>query len=194
MEHVHRTVLPIQATAADAAYDFPLAHRVLDELGIRFFVRPQTAHDRTSVELKRDAFRYEEILDAYVCPNDKLLKLNTLHRSASGLYWLYLADKRDCQSCPFRSQCLRPEDRRGARKLEHSYFMPQRRKNLERRTQPEYREALRLRQIWCEGTFAIQKRCHNLTRLLRRGREAAEDHCLLSAAALNLKRLIRNAD
>ena len=111
-----------------------------------------------------------------------------------GVYWLYLADKRDCQSCPFRSQCLRPEDGRGARKLEHSYFMPQRWKNLERRALPEYREALRLRQIWCEGTFAIQKRCHNLTQLLRRGREAAEDHCLLSAAALNLKRLIRNAD
>ena len=194
LEHVHRAVLPIQAAAADAAYDFPLAHRVLDELGIRFYVRPQTSHDRTGVELKRDAFRYEESLDAYVCPNHKLLKLNTLHRSASGLYWLYLADKRDCQSCPFRPQCLRPEDRRGARKLEHSYFMPQRRKNLEQRTQPEYREALRLRQIWCEGTFAIQKRCHNLTQLLRRGREAAEDHCLLSAAALNLKRLIRNAD
>ena len=194
LEHVHRTVLPIQAAAADAAYDFPLAHRVLDELGIRFFVRPQTTHDRTSVELKGEAFRYEESLDAYVCPNDKLLKLNTLHRSASGLYWLYLADRRDCQSCPLRPQCLRPEDRRGARKLEHSYFMPQRRKNLERRTQPEYREALRLRQIWCEGSFAIQKRCHNLTQLLRRGREAAEDHCLLSAAALNLKRLIRNAD
>ena len=33
----------------------------------------------------------------------------------------------------------------------------------------------------CEGTFAIQKRCHNLTRVLRRGLEAAEDHCLLSA-------------
>ena len=128
LEHVHRAVLPIQAAAADAAYDFPLAHRALDELGIRFFVRPQTAHDRTGVELKRDAFRYEESLDAYVCPNDKLLKLNTLHRSASGLYWLYLADRRDCQSCPLRPQCLRPEDRRGARKLEHSYFMSQRRK------------------------------------------------------------------
>ena len=37
----------------------------------------------------------------------------------------------------------------------------------------------------------IQKRCHNLTRVLRPGLEAAEDHCLLSATALNLKRMIR---
>ena len=124
LEHVHRTVLPIQAAAADAAYDFLLVYRVLEELSIRFFVRPQTAHDRTGVELKRDAFRYEESLDAYVCLNHKLLKLNALHRSASGLSWLYLADKRDCQSCPYRPQCLCPGDRRGVRKLEYRYFMP----------------------------------------------------------------------
>lgn len=31
---------------------------------------------------------------------------------------------------------------------------------------------------------------HNLTYVLRRGSEAVEDHCLLSAAALNLKRMI----
>ena len=41
------------------------------------------------------------------------------------------------------------------------------------------------------GTFAAQKWGHNLTRVLRRGLEAAEDHCLLSATALNLKRMIK---
>ena len=66
-------------------------------------------------------------------------------------------------------------------------------RNLERRYSPEYREALKLRQIRCEGTFAAQKRGRNLTRVLRRGIEAAKDRCLLSAAAMNLKRMIRYA-
>ena len=52
-------------------------------------------------------------------------------------------------------------------------------------------EALKMRQIWCEGTFSAQKRSHNLRQIFRRGLEAAEDHGLLSAAALNLKRLIK---
>ena len=190
MERVHRNILPIQAAAADAAYDFPLAHQALKELEIQFFVRPQAFHDRTNVELKREAFQYDESLDAYVCPNGKLLNLNTLHRSASGLYWLYLADKQDCQRCPLREKCLSQQDKRGARKLEHSYFAAQRKQNLSRLGDPVYREALKKRQIWCEGTFAAQKREHNLTHVLRRGLEAAEDHCLLSATALNLKRLI----
>lgn len=63
--------------------------------------------------------------------------------------------------------------------------------DLSHAAEPEYREALRLRQIWCEGTFAAQKWEHNLTCVLRRGLEAAEDHCLLSATAMNLKRMIR---
>ena len=39
IEHIHENIVPIQAATADAAYDFPLAHRALSELGIDFFVR-----------------------------------------------------------------------------------------------------------------------------------------------------------
>ncbi len=81
----------------------------------------------------------------------------------------------------------------GERKVSVSYFTAERQRSLEHRYSPEYREALKLRQLWCEGTFAAQKRGHNLTRVLRRGIEAAEDHCLLSAAAMNLKRMIKYA-
>ena len=87
-------------------------------------------------------------------------------------------------------KCLSANDRQGARKLSDSYFKPSVQRHLSRWKEPDYKQALKQRQIWCEGTFAIQKRCHNLTRVLRRGLEAAEDHCLLSATALNLRRMI----
>ena len=45
VEVVHQRVIPPRAAAADSAYDFPLAHRELEKLGIEFFVRPQPAHD-----------------------------------------------------------------------------------------------------------------------------------------------------
>lgn len=191
IERVHKNVVPIQAAAADSAYDFSLAHRVLEDLGIDFFVRPQSAYDRTKAEFKRDAFTYDGLQDAYICPNGKALRPTGLYRSGSGLFWEYWAEREDCSGCPLRGKCLRPEDRRGARRILDSYFKPSVRRNLSRYGEPEYREALKLRQIWCEGTFAIQKRLHNLTRILRRGLEAAEDHCLLSATALNLKRMIK---
>lgn len=191
IEYVHKHIIPLRAAAADSAYDFPLAHRVLEEMGIDFFVHPQAVHDRTQVELKRDSFSYDETQDIYLCPNGKTLRPKGLYRSGSGLFWEYWADRQDCSGCPLRGQCLRENDKRGARKLLDSYFKPSVRRDLSRRGTAEYWEALKKRQIWCEGTFAIQKRCHNLTRVLRRGLEAAEDHCLLSSTALDLKRMIK---
>lgn len=191
LEQIHRDVLPIQAATADAAYDFPLAHRVLEEQGITFYVRPQPSADRTKAEFKRDAFSYDEEKDIYHCPNGKELRVRGLYRSASGVYWEYWADRGDCQSCPFREKCLSENDKRSVRRLLDTYFRPTVRRHLARQNEPDYLEALRKRQIWCKGTFAAQKWGHNLTRVLRRGLEAAEDHCLLSATALNLKRMIK---
>lgn len=192
LEYVHRKVVPLQAAAADSAYDFPLAHRVLEDLGIDFFVVPQPAHDRTKAELKRDAFTYDEQKDVYICPAGKTLHPKRLYRSGSGLFWEYWAERKDCGSCPLRSKCLSATDKAGARKLQDSYFKPTIQRHFARRRTPEYRDALRQRQIWCEGSFAAQKWGHNLTRVLRRGLEAAEDHCLLSATALNLKKMIKH--
>ena len=170
-----------------------MAHRALGELGIGFFVRPQKTAARVSVQFTRDDFCRDENRDVYLCPIGKELCLRRLARSASGLFWEYQADKRDCALCPLREKCLRESDKRGARKVSVSYFAADRQRNLERRSSPEYREALKLRQVWCEGSFSAQKREHNLARVLRRGLEAADDHCLLSATALNLKRMIKHA-
>ncbi len=56
LEYVHNNVIRIQSATVDAVYDLPLAHRVLEEHGINFFVRPQAFSDRTQVDFKRDAF------------------------------------------------------------------------------------------------------------------------------------------
>ena len=191
LEHIHKNVICIQAATADAAYDFPLAHQVLGELGISFFVRPQTAHPTTQVEFGRELFRYDEQRDCYVCPNGKTLELSGVGRSASAVTWKYAACRADCQSCPDRGRCLSKSHRSCGRKLERSVFHQTVQRDLARQNEPEYSDALRKRQVWCEGTFAAQKWGNNLTRILRRGLEAAEDHCLLSATALNLKRMIK---
>ena len=191
LERIHQKILRIQAATADAAYDFPLAHQVLADAGIKFCVRPQAVHPTTKVEFGRERFRYDGNNDCYVCPNGKSLNLHGVGRSASAVTWIYQAKCAGCQSCPDRDRCLSESHRKGGRKLERSVFHEVVQRDLKRREEPDYRDALRLRQIWCEGTFAAQKWGHNLARVLRRGLEAAEDHCLLSATALNLKRMIK---
>ena len=48
-----------------------------------------------------------------------------------------------------------------------------------------------LRKIWAEGTFAVLKREHKLNKIQKRGLQKAIEECLLSATALNLKRLAK---
>lgn len=141
IERINSQIIPLQAAAADAAYDFPLAHRVLDDLGIAFFVRHQKHGDNSKTEFKHDDFRYDEENDLYVCPQGNPLRRNILTRTASGLYWQYIAQKADCKDCPLRHKCLSETDRRGARKLEHSYFRPAVSKHLDRRGEPVYQDA-----------------------------------------------------
>ena len=189
IERVQKQVVSIQIATADSAYDSYLAHRALDDLGISFFVRPQHRHMKTNENVSRDAFQYDAEKDAFVCPNGTTLRAKELHRDASGLQWWYSPEKHSCVCCPLKDGCMVKGDR--VRKIGRSYFLPSVEKNYAKLDTHEYQDALRKRQIWCEGTFAAQKREHNLTRVLRRGLEAAEDHCLLSATAMNLKRMIR---
>ncbi len=76
---------------------------------------------------KRDMISYQPDWDAFLCPQGRLL-----YRSASRLFWQYQAEKMGCTCCLVRDRCLSEHDRCSARKLEYGYFMPQRRKNLER--------------------------------------------------------------
>ena len=191
MERVMQ-LLPVQNATADSAYDFGLAHQVLGEHGVSFLVRPMESGAHPSVEFSREQFQYDRDNDCFRCPNGKELALTRVSRNAgSSLHWVYSARQADCQSCPMKERCLNKSLEDQSKRLTRSVFEDAAQKNLSRVELPEYQQALRLRQIWCEGTFAIQKWSHNLTRVLRRGLEAAEDHCLLSAVSLNLKRMIK---
>ena len=190
IERVQRKV-HIRAATADSAYDFPLAHQMLQEQGISYYVSTDQHHVPACTSFLRDAFQYDPLQDIYCCPNQKSLRLNTVSRRPSGIHWVYAAAREDCQACSLRDKCLSTSVKNGNRKLFINYFDSVVQQNYAKQSTAEYRNALRLRQIWCEGTFATQKWCHNLTRVMRRGIEAAEDHCLLSATALNLKRMIK---
>ena len=101
----------------------------------------------------------------------------------------YRADRKDCRVCPMLHRCV--SDSHRSRSVRMNIFEEAVKKQRKMDGTPTHKHILDLRQIWCEGSFAAQKWMHNLRRLFRRGIEAAEEHCLLSATALNLKRMVR---
>ena len=180
--------LDIERVGVDSAYDIGIVHQELTDKGINIFTPVNDEKPRYKAEFQRDDFKYNPDDDAFYCPNGKALTMRQLQRSEYGVYWEYRTDNKDCKGCLMRERCLTPSQ--SNRRIQVNIFENAIKNNHNRDGTPEHKEILDLRQIWCEGTFAMQKARHNLRSLFRRGLEAAEDHCLLSATAVNLKRMV----
>lgn len=181
--------LPIEAVGVDSGYDISLVHQELSEKNIEIYTPRNDEQPRYKVAFTRQDFEYDEAEDAFICPAGKRLSVKKLNRTETNIHREYGADTQDCRGCPLRNKCL--TEKQQHRRIQVNIFEDAFRKNHEKDDSPTHKQVLDLRQIWCEGTFATQKARHNLRRLLRRGLKAAEEHCLLSAIAVNLKRLVK---
>lgn len=190
VEYMHTHLrLPIQTVGADSAYGTTLIFQTLEDMGIQIYTPGTTGGTTYQVELKRENFLYDAQLDRFTCPKGKQLPLRSLERTEHNICRLYRAERTDCQACPLYSQCVAGSHY--SRTIRVNIFEAASKRQQSGGSQSERQRILKLRQVWCEGAFAAQKARHNLTRLFRRGLEAAEDHCLLSAIAFNIKRMVR---
>jgi transposase len=181
--------LPIEAVGVDSAYDTSLIHQELSEIGVDVYTPKNEDEQSYKVEFTRHVFEHDEKNDVFVCPAGEQLSLKCLQRTEHSIFREYRADNKVCGSCPLQERCLAPSQK--CRKLLVNIFETAFRRSHEKDGTPEHKRILALRQIWSEGTFAAQKARHNLSRLYRRGLEAAEEHCLMSAMAINLKRMVK---
>ena len=183
--------IDVKAAAVDSGYDTSLIHKEMEEHGITIFTPEKKTSDTSKTEYKRGDFSYDEEADEFTCPNGEKLKIQRLQRNESTITREYKAETNSCKDCPYREKCLAPSQK--CRKIQVNIFEEIVRRHHENDGSAEYKEALKKRLILSEGSFAVQKRAHNLSQILRYGLEAAETHCLLSAIALNLKRMIKCA-
>lgn len=178
-----------EAICADASYDSGEVHNAMLNRNIKTFIPERTRSGTPNYEPAFDpkVFTYDEEQDIYVCPAGKVLRYSGYRKKDRRKR--YTAKKADCLSCPYREQCNgHTKNPRMIDRTLHEKARSIQRKNI---GTPEYRAAMRLRKIWCEGNFSHQKAKHNLTRTRKRGIERVTEQCLLSACALNLKRLVK---
>lgn len=130
-------------------------------------------------------FKYDQHHDVVRCPARKQL---TPRNSTKSGRW-YRADRRDCAGCPLKAQCL-PQgtpSRRVHIVTNHAAILRARRKRM---AWGKDEHEIYTRHRWqVEGAHGTAKTLHGLARAIRRGLENMKIQALLTAIAMNLKKL-----
>ena len=177
-----------EAVCADAAYDSSEIHKDMLDMGIRTYIPKRNLPKPASGVFSEADFKYDRESDTLMCPNACQLIFSN-YRDRLGQK-RYKASAAECSACPLRSRCI--SEAAKYRMVERAYFKwASEEQHMKNDGTPGYYEALRLRKTYCEGNFSHQKAEHNLRRLRKRGLGKAHEHCLLSATALNLKRMVK---
>jgi len=180
--------LPITEVGIDKGYDYIEIHKEMYDMGIATYTPLVKNDNKSNVNVfPASVFQYDYLDDTYICPNGH--KLNYVSINKFKHKKIYSISQTICMNCPLRNQCMSP-------KMKHrtlSMSLHQHEANIQRANYgtKRYYEVQRLRRIYCEGNFALQKDNHSLRKIRRRGSKSASEHCLMSAMALNLKRLVR---
>lgn len=183
-----RLGLPVQAIGADKGYDSSAVHHGLEQEEVTGYITPKELSE-AEVIIETD-FTYDKESDTYMCPEGKLLRWTHVKRlKQAHIEKIYAAKTKDCKLCPNRKSCFSAKQK--YRMLKVALFHEYDKRNRNRVTTEEYTRIQRLRRIWCEGTFGTLKSQHNLAATFKRGLVNIQEQCLLSASALNIKRMVR---
>lgn len=184
LRHLKEQPCEYQEIGLDGGYDIGAVHRGLELLGINGY----TAIREYQNNAMKKGFCYET--DRFVCMQGEYLEFQKLiyKRATQNYYRLYSRSKKQCKKCPHFSACA--TDMGTVRINARAYYPSFHRNNLKVGSR-DYLRVMRLRQIWAEGTFAVLKGEHKLNIIQKRGLQKATEECLLSATALNLKRLVK---
>lgn len=177
--------LPGQITA-DAAYGTGLVYAALEEREVGYVIpnrKPVRRTDTSGFPIER--FKYDAHKDVVRCPNRKTLTPRNATRSGR---W-YRANRQDCAACPLRVRCI-PGKAPSRRVHITNHFPAILRARRKRRRWGDDERAIYTRHRWrVEGAHGTAKTLHGLDRAIRRGLANMKIQSLLTAIAMNLKKL-----
>jgi transposase len=186
----HQESLPLPpAIAADSKYGSDESLTFLqDEKGMKTAI-PLPGDFKKGKRFPRGAFTYDGDNDCYTCPAGKTLERKS--KDTKRKIVIYRGKQEDCLSCALSNKCLGKTA--SARHLARPYA-DVRIKAEEFRESEERRGIFAARKTVIEGLFGEAKRCHGLRRAKQRGVEKVEIQALLTATALNIKRLLKGLE
>jgi len=185
-QHRRLSGLKLGDVVADAKYGTSFNFLYLGRLGLRAFI-PLTRFGVMRKDIwGRKHFRWLQEEDAYLCPAGEKLRRHSQVRGTQRVQ--YRAPRGSCAACTFREQCA-PSGRE--RTIHRSWGQEYVERTEALLAGPLGKQRLVERKIYVEGAFGLGKELHGLRRTRFRGRWRVQIQLWLTAAAMNIKRAIR---
>jgi len=174
--------------AADTKYGSEECLKYLQDRGIKTAIRPETKTSKPG-HFSKSKFKYDSSTDCYICPNGKVLKRKSKNYPQNRIN--YKSNENDCNPCPLRGKCISGKD--NFRIVSH-YDSPCYWKARSWYDSGYGRVMQKLRHTVIEGVFGQAKTYHGMAKARFRGLKKVEIQFLLTATALNLKKMVRIMD
>jgi IS5 family transposase len=175
------------ALAGDTHYGSNEALTYLHEKGIKAAV-PYTGKRKEKGRFPKEAFAYDEDKDQFTCAEGKVLRRKSTNRGRD--LASYLANPEDCASCSVRTECMGTS--KAASRMVTRGFGAAFEEAARFSSSAEGKRLAFLRHTVIEGLFGEAKTFHGMSRAKMRGLDKVEIQLLLTATALNLKRLVKS--
>lgn len=137
----------------------------------------------------KDKFIYDKEQDAYICPNDKLIKrTKSINKSYARIMHMYRSSQTDCNACPIRNKCLGEKtNQKQTQRWEHQEVLDNYNQNM---TTPAAKALYKKRGSIVEHPFGTIKRNLGWDHFLVRSKKKVQGENALIMFTYNFKRLL----
>ncbi len=181
----------VQALSIDGAgYNGPVLRTLTDPAGLNLDVTVPPKEPATRATLGPERFTLQMVDDvpALTCPQGQTTRQR--HRNNNNTGYKYIFKYQQCADCPLRAPCLEhPEKKSGRTVIKNDYEAEYRRVEAKART-PEYQQTRRLHPK-IERKLGELARHHGARRAVFRGQAKVWSQALLTALAVNIKRMVQ---
>lgn len=196
VERIETTVgAHVACVTCDAGYAHGTNYAALEERGTDAVIpTPRVASRKKSPQrIPARRFKYDKHKDRITCPNGKHLERMGQATQKNGQY--YRARSCDCKDCPLRERCFSAEAKARTILLVDGYTALLRaRRRKEKGWDDATRKKYRRHRWQVEGVHGRSKTQHGLSRAVGRGLANVSIQSYLTAAVMNLKKLVRTQD
>jgi hypothetical protein len=173
--------------AADTKYGSEECLAFLQDKNIKTAIRPETKISKPG-HFSKSKFKYDKNRDCYICPNCKVFKRKSKNYPQNRIN--YKSSAKDCNLCPLRDKCISGGSFRTVSHYDSPYYFKAR-----SWYNSGYGQVMqKLRGTILEGVMGHAKTYHGMARARFRGLNKVEIQFLMTATALNLKKMVKMLD